>query len=162
MKPVISLLIALFVASNCLAATSTLEGEIVSIADGDTVTLLDAANNQIKIRLAQIDSPEIGHGTKRPGQPFGQNSKRSLSDLVFHKHVTAECETKDRYGRQVCKLLVDGQDANIEQVRRGMAWVYRKYAHNPEYFQVEDQAREAGLGLWSDENRIEPWEWRHR
>ena len=42
-----------------------LTGRIVSIADGDTVTLLDASLQQHKIRLSGIDAPE-----KR--QPFGQ------------------------------------------------------------------------------------------
>ena len=61
----------------------TLEGRIVGIADGDTITILDASNMQYKIRLAGIDAPE-------KKQDFGNVSKRSLSDMVFNQQVKVD------------------------------------------------------------------------
>ena len=94
------------------------------MADGDTISVLDSSKGLTKVRLHQIDAPE-----KR--QDFGQRSKQSLSDLVYGKHVRIEIADMDRYGRTVGKVWVNGKDANLEQVKRGMAWVYTKYASEP-------------------------------
>ena len=67
-------------------------GRVVKVADGDTLTLLDAANNQHKIRLNAIDAPE-------KDQAFGQKSKQRLSDYVFGKEVAVRWKSKDKYGR---------------------------------------------------------------
>lgn len=131
-----------------------LTGRVVSIADGDTLTILDASNQQTKIRLNQIDAPE-------KKQDFGQRSKQSLSDLVYGKPVRVEIATMDRYGRTVGKVWIGGTDANLEQVKRGMAWVYRQYAQDPAYFAAEAQARQKRIGLWDQPNPIPPWEYRH-
>jgi hypothetical protein len=116
--------------------------------------VLDAANRQHKIRLAQIDAPE-------KDQPFGQASKKQLSDLVFLQSVQIEAETTDRYGRTVARVRVNGKDVNLAQIQYGMAWVYTQYAHDKQYFDAEDQARASRTGLWSDANPMPPWEWRH-
>jgi endonuclease YncB( thermonuclease family) len=62
-----------------------------------------------------------------PGD-FGQGSKRHLSALVFGKEVEAFGSKLDRYGRYVGTVVIDGTDANLEQLRAGMAWYYREYA----------------------------------
>jgi endonuclease YncB( thermonuclease family) len=133
----------------------TIAGRVVGVSDGDTITVLGDGNQQSRVRLSQIDAPE-----KR--QDFGQASKQSLSDLVYGKVVTVEVETIDRYGRKVGKVLFAGTDVNLEQVRRGMAWVYRQYAHDPAYYRAENDARSARRGLWSQPNPIPPWQYRHR
>ena len=100
------LVVLLIVAGQ--AAAATLTGRVVSIADGDTVTVLDSSNQQHKIRLSGIDAPEKAN-KKVPldvgGQPFAEQSKRHLSDLVFNKQVTVEWSKKDRYGRTVGKVV---------------------------------------------------------
>jgi endonuclease YncB( thermonuclease family) len=108
----------LLAALTCGAAT--IDGKVVGVADGDTLTVLDSTNTQHKIRLSGIDAPE-------KSQAFGNRSKQSLSDLVFNKPVTVDTDKQDRYGRKIGKVLVDGQDANLEQVKRGMAWHYKVY-----------------------------------
>jgi endonuclease YncB( thermonuclease family) len=149
------LIILLFLQARApVGAAEILEGRVVGVHDGDTVTLLMAGNRQIKVRLAQIDAPESD-------QAFGQRSKQSLSDLVFNKTIRVEKETIDKYGRTVGTLLVDGIDANREQIKRGMAWAYRKYLRDPSLLQVEEEARQAKVGLWSDPNPMPPWEYRH-
>ena len=105
-----------FIFSFSVSAAEIIEGRVVGVHDGDTVTLLITGNQQLKIRLAQIDAPELD-------QAFGQKSKQSLSDLVFNKTIKVEKETVDKYARTVGTLLVDGVDANREQVKRGMAWI---------------------------------------
>lgn len=132
----------------------TLAGRVVGVSDGDTITLLDASRREYRIRLAEVDAPE-------KNQPFGQASKKSLSDLSYGRNARAECPNTDRYGRHVCKIFVDGASVNAEQVARGFAWVYRQYAPagSPLYV-LEDKARAAKLGLWQDRNPVPPWDWR--
>jgi len=156
---VVVLLLSL--AAGIAAAGETLRGRIVAVHDGDTVTLLDSGRTEHRIRLSQIDAPEIGHGKNDPGQPFGRAAKQSLSNLVYGRDVLADCETKDKYGRSVCTLWAEATNVNLEQVRRGMAWVYRKYAHDPAYYQAEDDARRAGRGLWRSLHPTPPWEYRN-
>jgi endonuclease YncB( thermonuclease family) len=138
---------------------TNLTGRVVRIADGDTLTLLDAMNVQHRIRLQGIDAPE-SH------QAFGTQSKKKLSDLVFDKLVTATCDKADQYGRLVCKIVLDGKDINLEQVRAGMAWHYKEYEReqSPEdreiYAHAEDEARKMRRGLWVDANPTEPSEFR--
>lgn len=152
------LLIALVVSS---ASAEQLTGRVVSIADGDTVTVLDASNQQHKIRLAGIDSPE-------KKQPYGERSKQHLASLVFNRTVTVDWEKTDRYQRIVGKILVNGSDANLEQLKAGLAWWYEKYrkeqspADQRRYSEAEQLARQQKVGLWQEANPIPPWDWRHR
>lgn len=145
---------------SSLAMADTITGKVVSIADGDTVTILDASNTQHRIRLAQIDAPETAHGKNKPSQPFGNDSKQSLASLTFGKVVTASCGDTDRYGRFVCAISVDGIDVNREQVRRGMAMVYERYATDRTLYNDQKTAQAAKLGVWAEDSPTPPWEWR--
>lgn len=143
------------------AHADTLTGRVVGVTDGDTLTLLDAANTQHKIRLAGIDAPE-------KGQPFGQVCKQSLSDLAYNHTAQIDWSKLDRYGRVIGKVLVNGQDVNLEQIRRGCAWYYKKYQNEQSaedrvsYARTEDGARAGKVGLWVEGGVMAPWEWRHR
>ncbi|MCK9381948.1 MAG: thermonuclease family protein [Sulfuritalea sp.] len=142
-----------------LLLADTIEGRVVSISDGDTITVLDSAKTQHKIRLAGIDAPESK-------QAFGQASKKHLSDLVFDCDVTLYCGKTDKYRREVCVVLIDGKDANLAQVTAGMAWWYRKYQkeqtaqQRADYEAAEITAKAGRIGLWLDADPVAPWEWR--
>jgi endonuclease YncB( thermonuclease family) len=144
----------LFLSCGTKLSAETLTGRVVGVSDGDTITVLDETNHQTRIRLHQIDAPE-------KSQDFGARSKQSLSDLVSGKQVSVEVATTDKYGRTVGKVLVGDVDANLEQVKQGMAWVYRQYANDPAYFAAEEAAKSGKLGLWSQSNPAPPWEFRH-
>lgn len=154
-------LFAILLTFGVPAHADTLTGRVVAIADGDTITVLDTARTQHKIRLAGIDAPE-------KGQPFGQVCKQSLSDMAYDRTVTVDWYKLDRFGRVIGKVLVDGRDVNLEQVKKGCAWHYKKYQNeqSPEdqasYSQAEDAAKSAKVGLWVEGGAMPPWEWRHR
>jgi endonuclease YncB( thermonuclease family) len=143
------------------AWADSIQGRVVGVHDGDTITVLDSAKTRHKIRLAGIDAPESK-------QPFGQASKKHLSDLVFDREVTLECGKTDKYRRQVCVVMTDGKDANLAQIAAGMAWWYRKYQKEQtaqqriDYEAAEAAAKAAKIGLWQDAEPMPPWEWRHR
>ena len=137
-------------------ASELLTGKVVSVADGDTITLL-VDGTQHRIRLHGIDCPE-------GGQPFGTKAKQFTSSLAFGQTVTARVVDVDRYGRLVCRVaLPDGKDLSAELVRAGLAWWYRHYAPDDEELaKLEAESREAKRGLWADPNPVPPWEWRKR
>ncbi|HYG80455.1 MAG TPA: thermonuclease family protein [Pyrinomonadaceae bacterium] len=136
-----------------------IEGKVVRVSDGDTITVLDADNKQHRIRFQGIDAPESK-------QAYGQAAKENLSKMVFGKQVTVVWDKVDKYRRTVGKVLLDGRDINIEQVRAGFAWHYKKYADEQPaedrvtYAKAEEEARAARRGLWQDPNPTPPGEWR--
>ena len=81
---------------------------------------------------------------------------------MFGKDVRIETRDTDRYGRTVGRVHVDGLDVNAEMVRRGAAWVYRKYSRDQTLLTVETEARTARRGIWAlpEAQRVPPWEWR--
>lgn len=126
---------------------------IIAIADGDTLTALCNEQQQMKVRLAEIDAPE-------KAQSFGQRSKESLSRLCYRAEARIEIQTTDRYGRSVARVTCNGLDANAEQVRLGMAWVYDKYVKDKSLYAIQDAAKTGKVGLWADSSPLPPWEWR--
>ena len=128
----------------------------MGVYDGDTITLLDVDNRQHKIRLDGIDAPELG-------QPFGRASKQQLAELLANREAAAECSKTDRYRREVCRVLVGGADAGLEQVRAGLAWFFRRYAKEltPDRHQedADAEAQADTRDLWGDAKPVPPWPW---
>jgi endonuclease YncB( thermonuclease family) len=151
--------LALLTALASPCAAEQWRGKVVGVADGDTLTLLDAQRQQHRIRLDGIDAPERS-------QPFGQRARQSLASLAHGREALADCPKTDRYGRAVCRVTVDGVDVGLEQVRRGLAWHYVRYAHEQspqaqaEYARAEQQARGERSGLWSYRDPTPPWDYR--
>lgn len=150
------LLLFVVAALVCLGAGPSQTLHVVGVHDGDTITGLDEHKVQHKIRLDAIDAPELG-------QPFGQAAKKALSDKVFGKDVVVVPKTKDKYGRTIGHVMIDGRDVNLEMLEEGMAWHYAKYDRNKRLADAQQQARADRLGLWADSEPVAPWDWRsHR
>ncbi len=146
----------------------TFTAKVIGVSDGDTIKILTehpcdtggdclSGKVQYRVRLAEIDTPE-------KKQPFGSKAKSALSDLVFGRIIKVEQIDKDRYGRIVANIYVNGEWVNAEMVRSGSAWVYRQYAKTPELFKLEEEARDEKRGLWAlpESERMPPWEWRRK
>lgn len=149
-------LILLTFVSNAYA--EILVGKVVGVHDGDTLTLLTDENQRVKVRLAEIDAPELG-------QPYGRQAKKVLSDLVFGKLIRVDSLGTDRYGRVLGRVFVGGLytvNVNEAVVSAGAAWVYRRYSDNPVLLAQEADAGASGRGLWGlpESQQIPPWEWR--
>jgi endonuclease YncB( thermonuclease family) len=134
-------------------------GRAVRIFDGDSLIVLMADGRELEVRLFGIDAPE-----RR--QPWSKRSRKALTALVRDRQVRLAAVTEDAYGRTVAVAyrLPDGLDVNREMIRRGDAWVYRRYTRDPELIALEEAAREAGRGLWGlpEKERMPPWEWRRQ
>ena len=153
LRVLLAALMLLFAQVACAAADLT--GRVVAIGDGDTLTLLTARREQVRIRLADIDTPERG-------QPYANRARQALSDLAVGKAIRVAVRDTDRYGRTVGRVFAGAQDVNAEMVRRGAAWVFRRYSDEPALLRLEQIARAERRGLWGlpEAQRVPPWEWR--
>ena len=128
--------------------------KVVKIKDGDTIGLLSSDNQQMTVRLAEVDCPE-------KTQAFGQAAKKFTSDLCFGKYVKLVGNVHDRYGRTVALVILeDGTNVNYQLVKSGYAWQYKQYSQNAQLAGYEQEARQSRLGLWADANPTPPWEYR--
>lgn len=136
-----------------------IQGTVVAVADGNTLTLRVAHESRRKIRIAGIDAP-------KRNQPFGNRARRNLARLAYGKTAQAEGFKVDRDGSYVCTVNIDGQDVGLRQIRVGFAWWYRKYADEQSledrqrYEFAENEARRRRWGFWADASPVPPWEWR--
>jgi endonuclease YncB( thermonuclease family) len=148
-------LFAILVVSALAAAKPhyAIAGKVVSIADGDTLTVLDDANVQHKIRLAGIDAPERK-------QAFGNKARQALGDKVFGQSVRVDVIDVDRYRREVGRIFLGSRFINQEMVQDGFAWRYPQYDKPGEFTAAEADAREHHRGLWTDPSPEPPWKFR--
>jgi micrococcal nuclease len=123
--------------------TKTQEEIVVRVLDGDTIDL----ENGDRIRLLGIDAPEIG-------EPFSQEAKLTLEDMLLGKHVTIEKDVlwnKDKYGRLLRYVFLDEKLINCEMVRLGLAKNLADEASKYYncFLKAEEEAREKKVGIWS-------------
>ena len=139
------------------------------MTDGDTVVISPIDGGAFfKCRLYGIDAPETPKYGRRgrllkPGQLFGEEASVELKKLILGQAVEVAMTGAKTYNREVCRIMKNGMDVNLEMVKRGYAWAYRHYLHRPyasEYIDAETAARERHLGLWQDVNPTPPWEFR--
>ena len=152
----------MFLAGNACAGR-TVEGMVRAVYDGDTVLLTTREESRLKVRLYGIDAPETKKPDK-PGQPYGDVSRRTLMYKIMGRRVTAEIVDIDQYKRAVAVIRYEGRDINREMVSEGAAWAYRQYlqgAYASEYIGAESLARSRRAGLWRESNPQPPWEFRH-
>ncbi len=151
----ISQLLLIFLLACQPPEEGTLNGKIVSVADGDTVTLLTDDNERIRIRLLGIDAPERG-------QDFGTKARQYLNDLCYQKEVTVRFSEKDQYDRILGVVYVGDMNINEEMVRQGLAWYYSHFVTDHRLDSLEQLARKEKLNIWSMKNPLSPYEFRKR
>lgn len=161
--------LALLLLWSALSAyAAALEGRVVYVTDGDTLTVLDDQNQQHKVRLAGIDAPERG-------QPFGKRATAELASLAKNKRVIVDWTKTDRYRRIIgvvwvapedCSVCKPTVDIGLALIGDGLAWHYRAYERDQsiderrDYRQAEAGARARNAGLWTDADPTPPWDWR--
>ena len=150
-KRVTFCLILLYLTTNLSAKELLTE---IKVTDGDTVKG-KYANELIRIRLAEIDAPELK-------QAFGLESKNCLKKIIKQSDckVFFKFKEKDRYKRHVGWLYSEDLDINLEMVKRGCAWVYDRYAERKVLFKHQNLAKQNKLGLWKNTNAVKPSDWR--
>lgn len=135
---------------------STLLCLVISVADGDTLTVRCGNHRPLRVRIVSIDAPE-----KR--QAFGKQSGAHLKALCHRRQASLRTVGKDGYGRTLAHVRCAGQDTAAYQVRAGLAWVYTPQAKRyPELVQLQKRAQASHTGLWSQKRPLAPWDYRKR
>ena len=144
---------------------SVIYGRVAKVKDGDTVSINpDSGGRSFTCRLYGIDTPEkSGRGVS--GQPYWEQAARELEELAGDQTVRITLTGEKSYNREICLIDRGGVNVNLEMVKRGYAWAYRRYLDTPyagEYIYAEEGARGRRLGLWRQTNPEPPWEFRRR
>ena len=146
-------LVVALVGGAVAAPPAKITGRVVSVHDGDTLTFRTDDGRTLKVRLQGIDAPELR-------QPFGSRSRDELAAVAKGKSATLLEHGRDKYGRTLGAVIVDGVDATARQVAAGMAWHYDRFDKSAGLARSQATARAARKGLWSDPAPVPPWEWR--
>lgn len=145
-----------------------IEGRAISVADGDTFTLLDTQGRRWRVRLAGIDAPESA-------QPWADRSRLQLTQWLADRPIFLEPVKIDPFGRLVARTRIPSpdspdelSDAGLLLVQAGLAWHFKRYKSDQSageyaaFASAEQQARQSGRGLWSDPQPEAPWTYRER
>ena len=133
--------------------------QAVKVSDGDTLNVQKVENGKfvgevMKIRMFGIDAPE-------KTQDYGIESKQALEKLVSGKTLEIEEKNRDRYGRTIAVVYVNGQNVNEEMVKNGNAWWYQEYDKKDTKMQAyQENAKKNKLGLFGKRGYVEPWNYR--
>lgn len=144
---------------SCTTRNTTIEknnavtGKVIKIVDGDTFDLLIEDKTTIRIRMNGIDCPERK-------QDYYQVCKDALAKCIFDKNVTLITHGKDRYTRTIADVFYKNENINLDMLKNGFAWHYKKYSSDPIMAKAEEDARKAKIGLWSMKDPIAPWNYR--
>lgn len=153
MKNLTILLLALLV-SGGLSSEYLENLKIKRVVDGDTVHVF-SKGKVLKVRLVEIDTPEMD-------QPHGQEAKEYLESLLGDGYVDLDISGTDIYKRKLGRLYWKQQDINRLMVKSGHAWVYDQYVTDNTFYEDQNYAKNKKLGLWKNNDPIQPWQWRRR
>jgi endonuclease YncB( thermonuclease family) len=137
---------------------------VMRVYDGDTLRA-KGYDIEIKVNLIGIDAPEIPIKKGVPGQPYGRQAMKFLTDMVLDKKVVIKGYGTDRYNRVLGVVYLEGKNINLEILKAGLAEfdrTYRPKQFDPMPYQLAaTAAKKAGEGMWSlAESYISPREWR--
>lgn len=148
---------------------------VTYVDDGDSARLRTKDGSNINCRIDSIDAPEVAKPKlNKPGQPFGEEAKKTLQGMIDRKEVTvivtkpadssSPPSKENNYGRSLCKIEVQGQGVDAKMLSAGAAWLYRKYGESPDpkLQAIESKARVNQVGLWADPTAEDPKSFRRR
>ncbi|EAI1700844.1 thermonuclease family protein [Campylobacter coli] len=135
---------------NYIVQNPSFKAQVIRVIDGDTIEI-STNNKTSKIRFFGIDTPELK-------QNFGKKSKAALEKILKDKEVYIFSKNKDNYGRIVAIVKLKDVDINQFLVSQGYAWADTYYTNA--YIKEQEKAQKNKLGLWKDDNPIEPYKWR--
>lgn len=138
------------------AAQQTLQCEVVSVHDGDSIRVrCPGTRGTQRVRMNQIDAPELE-------QSFGKRARDRLRELCPPRSpVTIELQGRDQYDRLLGNVRCGNRNINEEMVAGGYAWVYDQHVKDRKLYSLQDSARREKKGLWATRDPQAPWRWRY-
>lgn len=156
--------VAAAVAESRLAkVTFSFTGRVTAVSDGDTLVVANQAGSTT-IRMSDMDTPEVSHGTSRPGQRFGRAAEASLKNIApIGSDARVECYERDQYQRSVCTVFVGSRNLNLEQIERGWGMLPDNpdWVRDPQSGPAQAQAKQQRRGVWQDPDPQSPASWRY-
>ncbi len=131
----------------------TVEGKVTRIIDGDSILVTDAKLVEHEVQLEGIDAPELK-------QDFGKESMEGLTKLLKDKSVRLTWKSKDNFDRLLAQVYDGDKHINVEMIKTGMAWHFKRYNKDESLAKAETEAKEAKKGLWAKESPMAPWDYR--
>lgn len=130
--------------------------QVVRVIDGDTIEV-EHAGQKNKVRLVGVNTPE-SVDPRKGVECFGKAASAALTELLLHQQVTLEPDPtqadRDRYGRLLRFVFLDGQDVGMWLLAEGYAQeaLYSDIPHQyrDAYLFAQKQAQEQGKGMWAD------------
>lgn len=125
--------------------------EVTKIIDGDTIWV-QLGDESFKVRYIGLNAPEVGENE----QPFGREATEFNRQLVEDQtvYLVKDVSETDKYDRLLRYVFVGDVFVNAELVRAGLAKA-AKYPPDTHYadllFDIQDDARATGLGIWGQE-----------
>jgi micrococcal nuclease len=146
-------LIGLGVVCPFAVSDETLEGKVKRVIDGDSILVVDSQGGEHEVQLEGIDAPEVK-------QDFGKESSDALTKLLNGKAVKLTWGSKDNYERLLAQVYVADQHVNMEMIKNGMAWHFKRYNKSQDLAKAETEAKTSKKGLWGKESPVAPWDYR--
>ncbi len=146
-------------ASKPKTGVDLVEGKVVKVESGDTVTVEASGDDLYQIKLQAIDAPDVG-------QPHFEESKNSLSKMTRGKAVRVVVHAMGPSGVMIGTVYLKGRDVGLSLLERGLAWHYKKFpyqqtsASRKTYTDAQNIASAAGLGIWASASPVPPWVFR--
>ena len=126
---------------------------VLIVHEGDRLTIYHQGRRDM-VYLRGVDCPELK-------QPYGKQAKRATAAYIANREVVVPDLKRDRQGRMTVDILLpDGRQIAHELVKEGLAWVHPGGFGDQAMKDMEELARAAGTGLWSEPNPIPPWKWK--
>lgn len=140
--------------------------KVIWIYDGDTFKA-EGHDIEIIVRFVAIDAPEISYTKGEPSQPFSEQAKKMLTELILNRFVEIKGHGLDKYNRLLAVVSYAGKNIGVEMIRQGLAEIYQGELPDnfnlKDYKQAEFQAQTSRRGMWSQGDKyISPREWRER
>jgi micrococcal nuclease len=132
-----------------------LTGKVKKVIDGDSLIVLDSEAKEHEIQLEGIDAPEAK-------QDYGKEASKELEKLVAGKDVNIKWKSKDNFGRILGKVHVGEDYINLEMLKVGAAWHFKRYNKEEDLAKAEEKAKEDRLGLWKGTSPEAPWDFRRK
>ncbi|ELR98523.1 thermonuclease family protein [Gloeocapsa sp. PCC 73106] len=130
--------------------------QVVSVIDGDTISAKSIDGEEIRVRLACIDAPEMSQ------EPWGKEAKNRLTKLVKpNTWVKLNVIAEDGYNRKVAEIyLYKSSLVNLKLVEEGKVFVYEHYLDDcdgDKYLKAQETAKKKQKGIWKEKQPQKPW-----
>lgn len=127
--------------------------KIVTVHEGDRLTIRHDGRNET-IYIKDIDCPELK-------QAYGKQAKHATAAYVGSRDVVVRALKRGRNGLGTAEILLqDGRNVGHELLKEGLAWARPDSGQDQSLEEMEQLARAAHKGLWSDSNPVPPWKWK--